>query len=628
MEARPVSARRTAALSVSLALAVAGLTACSSGPKPDGAVAAYLKAWSAGNPTAAAKLTDSPATAQAALAAAAKAVGATAIKAKKGKITTKDKQGTAGFTATWRIAGLAKPWTYDGQLALIRRKDTWLVHWEPSDIHPRLAAGQRLSLHRTLPDRASIFDRTGAPLFSQTQTVTVGIEPRSVKDLPSLARALATALNIDAAPIIADVGRAKPTDFVPVITLRMSDYAKVRSAIHELPGTVFKTGQQVLAPSPRFAQPLLGKVGDATAEVLKEAGPAYRAGDQLGLLGLQRALNRQLAGTATGDLSIIDAKGQPVGPLATITGTAGQPVKLTLDRGIQQVADSALASVPLPAAIVALRPSTGELLAVANSPSAPFDIALSGQYPAGSTFKIITATAALTAGVAQPTSTVACPGSVAIGGRTIPNEDKFALGPVPLRRAFALSCNTTFAAFGVKVSPSDFQKTATSYGIGAGWKLPVTSFSGSVPTPTGDVERAFDAIGQGKVLVSPLAEALMAATVQHGSVPIPSLLAGQPATPGGGAPSAPPATAIATLRDFTRAVVTEGTATLLAGVPGGPVAGKTGTAEFGTTSPPQAHSWFTGYQGDLAVAVFVYGGQTGGSLSNPIAKDFMTRLPR
>jgi len=590
-------------------------------------VTAFLKAWSAGDLAGAAEHTDQPSAAKADLQAAQTALGAKSISVRKGTVKAKDKAGTASYAARWTIAGLDRPWTYDGTLGLVKAKKEWRIHWVPTDIHPKLGAGQALSLHRTLPERAPILDRTGRPLFTRTDVVTVGIEPQKVKDLPVLAGQLADALHIDAAPIIADVTKAKPTEFVPVATLRAADYAIVRATVHDLPGTVFQTGQKVLPPSPRFAQPLLGRVGDVTAEVLKEAGPSYRVGDQLGLSGLQRALNKELTGTATGEITVVDAKKQRTASLATIPGTPGRAVRLTLDRPTQDAADAALSAVGQPAAIVALRPSTGAILAVANSASAPFDIALAGQYPAGSTFKIITASAALAGGIVTPASTVACPATVTIGGRTIPNEDRFVLGQVPLRKAFARSCNTTFAALGDKIAPDAFQRTAAMYGIGAAWHLPVTSFSGSVALPSGDVERAADAIGQGKVLVSPLAEALMAATVQHGSVPAPSLLAGQPATADNPPDGPPPLAVVTVLREFTRAVVTEGTGTLLAGAPGGPVAGKTGTAEFGS-APPRAHSWFAGYQGDLAFAVFVYGGQTGGTLANPIALEFLTGLPR
>jgi cell division protein FtsI/penicillin-binding protein 2 len=75
-----------------------------------------------------------------------------------------------------------------------------------------------------------------------------------------------------------------------------------------------------------------------------------------------------------------------------------------------------------------------------------------------------------------------------------------------------------------------------------------------------------------------------------------------------------------------RAVVTEGTATQLAGVPGGPVAGKTGTAEYGSATPPRSHAWFIGYRGDLAFAVFVRDGQSSKRTAVPVARAFLAAL--
>ena len=121
-----------------------------------------------------------------------------------------------------------------------------------------------------LPERAALQDAAGAPLFAKTDVVTVGVQPSKVTDLPGLAAKLAAALEVDAADIVADVKKASPNAFVTVITLRRADYEKVRAQIHELPGTVFQEGQQLLAPTGTFAQPLLGRVGPATADVLKE----------------------------------------------------------------------------------------------------------------------------------------------------------------------------------------------------------------------------------------------------------------------------------------------------------------------------------------------------------------------
>jgi len=220
---------------------------------------------------------------------------------------------------------------------------------------------------------------------------------------------------------------------------------------------------------------------------------------------------------------------------------------------------------------------------------------------------------------------VACPGSVNLGGRVVPNENGFDLGTVSMTTAFAQSCNTVFAPLSVKLPGGALAETASQFGIGQAWRLPVTSYSGSIPADSTSVaERAAEGYGQGQDLVSPFAEALMAATIAHGSVPSPSLVVGEPASPRA-SPTALSPSVQSALKQYARAVVTQGTATNLNNVPGGPVYGKTGTAEYGGT-PPKAHSWFTGYQGDVAFSVFVYGGQSDGQLANPLAQTFLAGI--
>ncbi len=621
--------RGAAALLAVLAVATAGCSVFGHAPKPDPAAQAFLSAWASGDIAAAGAATDDPAAAQATLQQVKEALAATHGELSLRGVSTDGDTGIANYSAAWSLPGLGDPWRYDGTLALVKQDSTWKVHWRPGDVHPRLGAGQRLSVTRTLPERAALLDRAGTALFGPVDVVVVGVEPAKVRNLASLAGTLARVLKISAADIVADVRKAKPTDFVPVITLRRADYQGVRAQIHELAGTVFREETRLLAPTRQFAQPLLGAVGPATAEVLKEAGPGYRPGDQLGVSGLQRALNSRLAGTAGALIRVVSSAGSTLATVAELAGKPGTPVRTTLDRGVQNAADEAVVGTPTPAAIVAVRPSTGELLAVANNAAAAGstgDIALTGRFPAGSTFKTVTATALLAAGSVQENSTVDCPGTVTVG-KVFQNEDRFSLGRVRLREAFAHSCNTTFTALSRRLDDRALPDTAAAYGIGTQWTLPVPSFGGSVPAPADDTEKAADAIGQGKVEVSPLAMALVAAAVAKGSAVTPMLLAGTPAAPTGGArPAGPPAAVLPALRDMMRAVVSEGTATLLAGLPGPPVSGKTGTAEFGTATPPQAHAWFIGYRGDLAFAVFVQNGQSSTRTAVPVAKTFLTAL--
>jgi len=611
-----------AALLAVVALLASGCFLGKDKPGPEDAASAFLDSWSSGDVATTAGRTDDSAAAAAALQRLAKALGEGAkLTATVGAVTKQDDDhASAAYTASWQLPGVGAPWRYDGTLPLVRTQDTWGVQWKPADLHPKLTAAGLASLkvEHVLPERAALQDAAGAPLFAKTDVVTVGVQPSKVTDLPGLAAKLAAVLKIDAADIVADVKKASPNAFVTVITLRRSDYEQVRAQIHELPGTVFQEGQQLLAPSRTFAQPLLGRIGPATADVLKEVGAGYDATDQLGVSGLQRALNDRLTGKPGLRIST------STGVLTEQPGQAGSAVRTTLDRSVQTAADSAVATVPKPAALVAIRPSTGAILAVADNAKVPFEIGLGGRFPAGSTFKILTSTALLQAKVVRPASTVDCPGTTVVYGKEFENEDKFDLGRIALREAFAHSCNTTFTGLSQQLDPAALRQAAALYGVGTDWKLTASSFGGSVPVPKDDTEKAAEAIGQGRVEVSPLTMALISAQVAKGGPVVPSLIAGAPAA--GPAPAGPPAAVLPALRDMMRAVVTEGTATALRDVPGGPVSGKTGTAEYGTEVPPRSHAWFTGFRGDLAFAVFVQDGQSSGTTAVPVARAFLTSL--
>jgi cell division protein FtsI/penicillin-binding protein 2 len=225
--------------------------------------------------------------------------------------------------------------------------------------------------------------------------------------------------------------------------------------------------------------------------------------------------------------------------------------------------------------------------------------------------KTMTATALLTAGKVTPGSRVPCPGTTTVEGRQFENENKFDLGTVTLTEAFAQSCNTTFIQQAMGLPDDALAKAAASYGVGQDWKLPVGMYSGTVPSDATGTTKAADAIGQGQVLMSPAQLALVAAGIASGKPAAPVEVTGAAAA--GPAPNGPPARVLDQLRPMMRQVALTGTARALAGFRA--VYGKTGTAEFGNATPPQAHGWFMGYQlggpqGDLAFAVLVEGGNT------------------
>ncbi|HVV10368.1 penicillin-binding transpeptidase domain-containing protein [Amycolatopsis sp.] len=279
----------------------------------------------------------------------------------------------------------------------------------------------------------------------------------------------------------------------------------------------------------------------------------------------------------------------------------------SLSSATQSAAQKAVDGASVPAMLVAIQPSTGDLLAVAqNSAAGSQPGALSGLYAPGSTFKIATATAVLQAGVADANSLRPCPASVQLGQRTIPNDDGFSLGSLPLHSAFAHSCNTTFAQLASSLPEDALAKAASEYGLNADFTIPgITTEAGKVVAATSPAEQVESAIGQGTVQASPFGLALMSATVAAGNAITPKLWHGLDTKVSTGY-QAPSSSVLTALRAMMREVVTSGTATGLA--KSGQVYGKTGTAQFGDGS--QANGWFTGYRGDVAFAVLLLGSQS------------------
>jgi cell division protein FtsI/penicillin-binding protein 2 len=303
-------------------------------------------------------------------------------------------------------------------------------------------------------------------------------------------------------------------------------------------------------------------------------------------------------------------------------GRNPQPVQITIDPAIQQAADAALAGQSGNAALVAVDTVTGQIRAVVSKPDNGFPRALDGAYPPGSTFKIITSTALLNGGIA-PTTPAPCPPTLTVDGRQFRNFEGESSSSLDLAHAFQISCNNAFIGLADKLPPDALTNAAALFGFNVDWKLPVPSSPGSFPTPKDDAERAASAIGQGRVLASPVQMATVAATVASGTWHAPTLTT-QPVPEVHSARTLPPATALA-LRNFMASVVQgEGTAAG-AGLPPGTF-GKTGTAEFGDANPPQTHAWFVGYRDNLAFAVIVEGGGVGGRVAAPIAARFLNAL--
>ncbi|MBT2597313.1 penicillin-binding transpeptidase domain-containing protein [Arthrobacter sp. ISL-72] len=570
---------------------------------------------------------------------------------------------TVPLNYSWKVG--ADEWKYTVSAELKKSGDKWLTVWKPDLLVPELADGEVLGTAIEAPQRAEILGVGDAKLVTYRSVVNVGIDKPQLASADPAASAtkLAGLVGVDPAAYAQQVQAAGPQAFVPAITLRQDGRTVTDAQIAEIPGARAIPDTLPLAPTRTFARALLGTAAQANAEQIEKSGGALKSGDTTGTGGLQQQYDAQLRGTAgiqvfaqKAGLTAEEKEALPDGgrrSLFQVEMKPGTPVKTTLDPRLQQLAEDVLAEVGPASAIVALRPSSGEVLAAASGPgSNGYNTAMLGQYAPGSTFKMVDSLAMLRNGM-TPDSKVECTPTLTVDGRTFKNAEGYpedSLGSVTLRDAFAHSCNTAFIAARESVSQAQLESAATSLGVAVEAPgLGAEAFLGSVPGEAEGTEHAASMIGQGKVLLSPLAAAVMAGSVAKGSPVSPTLVLNGDAGSAGASPEASetptasgpssvsstapapaktaekPITAeeAAALADMMRAVVTSGHAGFLASVPGQPVGAKTGTAEFGGENPPKTHAWIVAVHGDLAVAVFVEEGGLGATTSGPLLKEFL-----
>lgn len=571
------------------------------------------------------------------------------------RVDAADEPGDAGDIASatarlhyeWPAADSAgNRWAYGTTLTLARSGDGWRVVLTPQALAPGLAAGERLVAVDRPGPRGRILGAGGAVLVTERRVRRIGIDKARLAAtgtstpalLATAARTLAAAVGIDPKAYAAQVAAAGPGAFVEAIVLREEDPSlpKALAALGGIRGSTAISDTLPLAPTRSFARPLLGTVGPATAEIVQQSQGAVKAGDIVGLGGLQRSRQAQLAGKPGYRVSAVATAGA-TRVLFDGRGDPGQDVTTTLSVRHQVLAERLLSRITEPAsAIVAIRPSTGDVLAAASGPGGQGNsTATLGLYPPGSTFKVVGALGMLRAGL-TPASKVPCTASITVDGRVFTNYDAYPasrLGTIPLSSAFANSCNTAMISQRDVVGRPRLVEAASSLGLTADPALGVPAVLGRVPDRTSVVAHAAAMIGQGTVQASPLGMATVAASVAAGRTVRPRLVTTPaPETPPNGvsigpssgapapAPQGPPVTVAegAALRALMRAVVTEGSAKQL-GLPGAAMA-KTGTAEFGDANPPLTHAWMVGITGDLAVAVFVETGAGGARTAGPLLK--------
>ena len=553
--------------------------------------------------------------------------GATAEVALADAGDAEDGTRTATYDWTWTLPDDAGTWEYTTTATLTKREDGWAPQLTPAALGPELEDGETLAVRSVDAELGTITDRDGAQLYGPRDVKVLGLDKSQLAadQLDSSARDLAAALGTDADRYAESVAGAGEEAFVPALTIRVSDEGEYDLArAGQVPGFHALEEQRPLAVERDYAPGVLGSLREATAEDVEASGGEIQAGDQVATGGVLAAEQDAILGTS--GLEIVATGGEQERPLHEVDPVAGTTVRTTLDDDLQRRATAAIADEDSPSAVIALSASTGDVLAAALGPTGQsYPVGLVGQYAPGSTFKTVTALSLLRAGV-TPDTELQCPETASVAGRSFKNADSMdpsLFGTMPLRSVIAHSCNTALLLQHETVSQAELADAATTLGIGQEAPAGLDAFMGSIDPADEGVEHAAAMMGQGRVLTSPLAMATVLASVQNGSTVTPRILADEDQA----APEIPtPLTEdeAAQMQEMLRGVVTDGSLDDFADLPGEPVIGKTGTAEYTNEEGELAlHSWVIVAQGDLVVAAFVEDGSYGSVTAGPIAREVL-----
>jgi penicillin-binding protein 2 len=547
---------------------------------------------------------------------------------------------------------------------------------------------------RTHPPRGEILDRNGEVLVGNRTVMTLQLRPSDLPSDPDRRRAvlnrIGNLLGLSQREIQQRV-RATPQYAGYPVVLKQGLDRRVLFYLLEhqerFPGVSAERTYVRSYKQGSLAAHILGIVGQVSPRQLKR--PAYSGvapGDVIGQSGVEYGYDRFLRGTAGTERIQVDALGRPRGQLGSRPARAGDSLRLTLDAGLQEVGEEALSAKGLPSAFVAMNVNTGAILgmgsyptydpsfytqphtkgeydAFGNRPGDPLvNRADQGGYPTGSTFKPITATAALEEGLIGPDTIFNDTGSLDIGGLVVHNAGGAAYGAIDMSTALQVSSDVYFFSLGLRADASgkggQLQDWAFDYGLGRDPDVDIPgASSGLIPTPAWRnrtyqksnnpyIDRPWNqgdnvnlSVGQGDVMVTPLQLARAYAALANGGRLVRPHFGGRIVDVNGKTVERvkPPPKRRLQISDETRSVILDGLVRA-AMEPGGtsysvmggfpfPVAGKTGTAERGEGNEDQ--SWYSVVapypNPQIVVTVTVEHGGFGVESAAPIARTILEK---
>ncbi len=524
----------------------------------------------------------------------------------------------------------------------------------------------------TRAPRGVILDRTGKVLATNEPSFNIALLPAEFSSDSANPDAICRLVGIPREVLdtaVEKIRHNKVPLFEPVRLLVGADFATLSRVLErswELPGIIVLEEPLRRYPYGSLAAHVLGHVGAVTEEELRRR-PDLELFDWTGKMGVEGVYDRYLQGEHGREIMEVDARGAPVRRLRREVAQPGQMLVLTLDARLQAVAENALRGRR--GAVVAIDPRNGEILVMASSPT--FDPnwfskgikperwrwlishkahplqnrAIAAAHPPGSTFKVVTAVAALLYGKATPKTRVTCGGGRVVGRRFFRCWRRH--GTVDLPLALGQSCDTYFYTLGLAVGPTRIARVAELMGLGAktGVDLP-GEIKGVLPTPQWKRNRYRErwyggdtanlSIGQGYLTATPLQMALVACCIANNGIVYRPHLLKERRAPNGRVIArnrpqvlhlipAPPSLWEAVKRGMLAAVYAPGgTARALADLPV-TVAGKTGSSQH--IRGRKTHAWFIAFapadQPRIALCVMVEEAGHGGEVAVPIAKQVL-----
>jgi penicillin-binding protein 2 len=550
----------------------------------------------------------------------------------------------------------------------------------------RLSASNCIRLESIDAPRGLIFDRRGDMMVDNRPAFDVSIIPRDAKPVEETIEKLSSLLQLTAEELMVKIREKRRLGSYKPVLLRQdigrNTLAGIEVHRYDLPGVVININPRRHYPYDQSAAHVLGYLGEISNEELSCGKfPGCRPGDFVGKFGVEKTFESALRGDRGGRQVEVNAKGQVVRVLQTVDAQPGHNVYLTIDRRLQQKAEEMLRGSA--GAAVAMEPGTGEILAMASSPS--FDQnafvsgmtydqwetlisnpehpmenkAVQGEYPPASTYKIVTAIAGLEEGVIDEKTTFYCPGFYRFGNRVYRCWKKAGHGSVDVVRALAESCDVFFYQVGQRVGVDRLAQYATAFGLGSPTGVALDhEADGLIPTaawkrkktgiPWQGGENLSIAIGQGYNLVTPIQMLGLVAAVGNGGVRYrPKILKRIENTQGDVIRSEFPTeaeridfsekTMELVRRGLWEAVNTVGGTAFGSRMKTVDISGKTGTAQLVSRNEDESeddkkelaahlkdHAWFVAFAPseapEIAVAVIVEHGEHGSSAAAPIAR--------